>query len=93
MLTAWLRDLGERSALIRSSVFFALVHIANITTSDFREGLGQVVLTTVVILPVGYVLGRLFLRHGMAGAIAGHVTYNSLLLTLALIASRIPEPV
>lgn len=93
VLTAWLRDLGPRAALARSSVFFALVHIANITTSDFAEGLGQVVLTTAVILPVGLVLGWLFLRRGMAAAIAGHVTYNTLLLTLALVASRIPEPV
>jgi membrane protease YdiL (CAAX protease family) len=92
-LTAWLRDLGARSALIRSSVFFALVHVANITTSDFGEGVGQVVLTTAVLLPVGLVLGWLFIRRGMAAAIGGHVTYNSLLLALALLASRIPEPV
>ena len=50
-------------------------------------------LQTVVILPVAFVLGWLFLRHGMAGAIAGHVTYNSLLLVLAFLASKIPDPV
>jgi len=93
VLTAWLRDVGPRVALAVSSLFFAIVHIANITTSDFAEGMGQVVLTTAVILPVGLVLGWLFLRRGMAAAIGGHVTYNTLLLTLALIASRIPEPV
>jgi len=91
-LTAWLRDLGPRTALIRSSVFFALIHIVNITTSSFSEGLGQAVLQTTVILPVGFVLGWLFLRHGMAGAIGGHVTYNSLLLLLALLVSYLPEP-
>lgn len=89
-LTAWLRDLGPRRALVRSSLFFALIHIANITASSLGEGLAQVVLQTAVILPVGFVLGWLFLRHGMAGAIAGHVTYNSLLLCLVLLASNLP---
>jgi membrane protease YdiL (CAAX protease family) len=91
-LTAWARDLGERTALIRSAVFFAVVHIANITSTSLAEGLGQVVLTLVVILPIGFALGWLFLRRGMAGAIGGHVTYNSLLLILAFLASKIPDP-
>ena len=43
------------------------------------------ILQTAVILPVGLVLGWLFLRRGMAAAIAGHVTYNGLLLGLALL--------
>jgi hypothetical protein len=29
----------------------------------------------------------------MAGAISGHITYNSLLLLLAYLASKIPDPV
>lgn len=91
-LTAWLRDMDERSALVRASLFFALVHILNIDTVTFREGFGQTVLTLVVILPVAFVLGWLFLRRGMAAAIAGHITYNSLLLSLAYVAGRIPEP-
>jgi membrane protease YdiL (CAAX protease family) len=92
-VTAWLRDLGPRSALIRSAVFFALIHIANITADTFAEGAGQALLQVAVILPVGFVLGWLFLRWGMAAAVAGHVTYNSLLLFLSLLASALPEPV
>jgi membrane protease YdiL (CAAX protease family) len=91
-LTAWLRDLDERSALIRASLFFALVHIANIGGVDFAVGLSQAVLQMVVLLPVALVLGWLFLRHGLAAAIGGHVAYNSLLLMLAYLASRIPDP-
>ena len=91
-LSAWLRDLGERSALIRASLFFAFVHIANIAGVDFATGLSQAVLQMVVLIPVAFVLGWLFLRHGLAAAIAGHITYNSLLLTLAYLASRLPEP-
>jgi membrane protease YdiL (CAAX protease family) len=91
-LTAWLRDLGPRSALIRSSVFFAVIHIANITTDSFTEGAAQALLQTTVILPLGFVLGWLFLRRGMSGAIAGHVTYNATLLFLSLLVLSLPDP-
>jgi membrane protease YdiL (CAAX protease family) len=90
-LTAWLRDLGPRSALIRSSLFFAVIHIANITTDSFSEGAAQAVLQTAIILPVGFVLGWLFLRRGMSAAIAGHVTYNATLLFLSLLVLSLPE--
>ena len=86
-LTAWARDLPERSALIRSAAFFALVHIANVQAATFREGASQALLQVLVILPLGLVLGWLFLRRGIAAAIAGHVTYNGILLALLLLAS------
>jgi hypothetical protein len=92
VLTAWLRDLGERSALIRSSLFFALIHVVNISTDTFAEGAAQALLQTAVILPVGFAFGWLFLRYGMAAAIAAHVTYNSLLLFLAYLATSLPQP-
>jgi membrane protease YdiL (CAAX protease family) len=82
--TAWLRDLGPRAALLRSTVFFALVHIASVTSTTFGEGAAQALLLTTVLLPVGYVLGWLFLRWGMAAAIVGHVTYNGVQLLLWL---------
>ena len=90
-LTAWMRDLGPRSAIVRSALFFALIHIVNITTADFNEGLSQAVLQTAAILPLGLLLGWLFVRHGMAAAIAGHVSYNSLLLALLLLSTYLPE--
>jgi membrane protease YdiL (CAAX protease family) len=90
-MTAWLRDLGPRAALVRSSLFFALVHIANISSTTFGEGAAQAVLQTAIILPVGFVLGWLFLRRGMAAAIGGHVAYNGLLLALVLLVGRLPE--
>ena len=34
----------------------------------------------------------LFQRYGLIAAISGHISYNSLLLALAFIASKIPEP-
>jgi membrane protease YdiL (CAAX protease family) len=86
-LTAWLRDLGRRSALIWSSVFFTLVHIANIT-AGFEEGARQALVQSSVILPLGLVLGWLFLQRGLVAAIAAHVTYNGTLLVLVILAQR-----
>jgi membrane protease YdiL (CAAX protease family) len=86
-LTAWARDLPRRTALIRSAIFFAVVHVANINATTFAEGAGQAVLQLVVILPIGLVLGWLFLRFGIVGAIAGHVSYNGLLLALLSLGS------
>ena len=40
-LTAWMRDLGERTALILATVFFAVVHIVNIDAATFGQGLAQ----------------------------------------------------
>ncbi len=89
-LSAWLRDLTPRAALWRSAAFFAFVHIVNISAETFSQGLGQALLEFVVILPLGLALGWLFLRHGMIGAIAGHVAYNGFLLVLLLIRSLAP---
>lgn len=85
-LSAWARDLPERSALVRSAAFFAVVHIANINAETFREGASQALLQIAVILPIGLVLGWLFLRRGIMASIAGHVTYNGILLLLTLAA-------
>lgn len=89
-LTAWQRDLGPRAALIRSAVFFALVHVANepevVNFGDFAK---TAVLQVAVILPLGFVLGWVYQRHGIGASIAGHVGYNATLLVLAAAAGQI----
>lgn len=92
MLTAWMRDLGPRTALIRSSVFFAVLHLIPLLSADFSEGLRQAVMVMAVILPAGFVFGWLFIRFGLIAAISAHVTYNSLLLLISFLASKLPEP-
>jgi membrane protease YdiL (CAAX protease family) len=92
-LTAWLKDLGERSALIRSTLFFAFVHIVNILAVKSQEGaitgLKQAVIEVLVIAPVGFALGWLFIRRGLLAAIAGHAAFNFLgILSLILTQSR-----
>jgi len=85
-LTAWLRDLGPNRALLRASLLFAIVHIANVDVEPGQAGVGlaQALIQFSVILPVGAVLGLLFLQRGMIAAIAGHMAYNGLALALYL---------
>jgi membrane protease YdiL (CAAX protease family) len=89
-VTAWMRDLGTRSALIRSTLFFALVHIINVSVDINGQdaalnGAKQALLEFVVIAPVGLVLGWLFIRRGLVASIAGHAAFNFLgVLTLVL---------
>ena len=87
-LTAWQRDLGPRAALVRSSVFFALVHLANITSSTAREGLLLALIAFVVYLPLGALLGVLFQRRGIVASIAGHAAFNGTALILLALLSR-----
>lgn len=84
-LSAWARDLPLRSALVRSAVFFAVVHIANISAVTFAEGAKQALLQLAVILPLGLILGWLYLRRGILAAIGGHVAWNALILGLTLV--------
>jgi membrane protease YdiL (CAAX protease family) len=88
-LTAWWRDLGPRQALVRSALLFAVVHILNIEVApdEAGTGLAQALLSFLVILPLGFVLGWLFQRRGMVAAVAGHITYNGVLLALLALAS------
>jgi membrane protease YdiL (CAAX protease family) len=91
-LTAWLRDLGPRSALIRSTLFFAFAHVLGVTASTFDDGARQALLTVVVITPVGAVLGWLFLRRGLICSITGHATFNLLSVLAVSLAQSMPRP-
>jgi membrane protease YdiL (CAAX protease family) len=92
-VSAWLRDLGPRSALLRGASFFAIVHILNVSVEEGKaaQGFGQAILEFAVILPLGLVLGWLFLRRGIVGSIAGHMTYNGLILALVAVRAVVPD--
>ena len=87
-LTAWQRDLGARQALVRSALFFAFVHIANVGGVTFADAAREAVLQVAVILPLGFVLGWVYQRHGIGASIAGHMGYNATLLVLAAMAGQ-----
>jgi membrane protease YdiL (CAAX protease family) len=82
--TAWTRDLGWRAALVRTAVFFALVHAISTGGNDFSEGLRLAVVTVVARLPVAFGLGWVFARTGSIAASVGlHAGFNGLMLVLA----------
>lgn len=83
-LTAWRRDLGERAALVRATLFFAFVHVLNVVPTGLAEGLKLALLQFLVIVPVAWVLGILFLRRGIVASIAGHMAFNSIAVILLL---------
>ena len=94
-VNAWWRDLGPRSALVRSSVFFALVHILNVRVdaSGFDAGLRSALVLLIVLLPIGFVLGGLFERRGLVASVAAHMTYNGIVFGLLLLSTALPPPV
>lgn len=82
--TAWTRDLGWRAAIVRTAIFFALVHAISTGGSDFSEGLRLAVVTVLARLPVAFGLGWVFARTGsIAAAIGLHAGFNGLMLVLA----------
>ncbi|MBA2557821.1 MAG: CPBP family intramembrane metalloprotease [Chloroflexi bacterium] len=91
-LTAWQRDLGPRAALIRSSIFFALVHITNVAgdPADPWVGPRQALLAFAAILPLAFLLGWLFQRRGMVASITGHITYNTIVVLLLFLIMGLP---
>jgi hypothetical protein len=81
--TAWARAAGPGAAIVRGAVFFALVHVITLAGSDFATAAGAALVAFVVRLPVGLVLGWLFLRRGtLVAPVALHATYNAIPILL-----------
>ena len=93
-LTAWWKDLGARSALVRSALFFALVHILNITAAPgaVDVAIRSALVLLIVLLPIGFVLGGLFIRRGLVASVAAHMTYNGIIFGLLLLSTALPPP-
>jgi uncharacterized protein len=88
-LSAWLRTMDVRTAVIRSAVFFAFVHILTLGAASFEEGVSQAVIAFVVRLPIAVALAWVFLRRGSLFAPIGlHAAYNGILMLLAESAAR-----
>ena len=64
-------------------------HVRDALGVTFGEAAGAAIVQFAVILPIGFVLGWAFQRHGIAASIAGHVGYNGALLLLAMAAGQV----
>ncbi len=84
--TAWARTVGPRAAIVRAGLFFALVHVLTVLGSDFSTGLRVALIAFAIRVPVGLLLGWVFLRRQtLAAPIALHAAYNGIPLVLFLL--------
>jgi membrane protease YdiL (CAAX protease family) len=87
--TAWARSLGDRRALVRGALFFALVHVLNVSGASAGEAIGLAVVGFAARIPVALALGWLFLRRRSVWAPIGlHAAFNGVLLIVGELAAR-----
>lgn len=87
--TAWARSIGNRRALVRGALFFAVVHVLTISGASAGEAFGLAVVGFASRIPVALALGWLFLQRKSIWAPIGlHATFNAILLITAEIAAR-----
>jgi membrane protease YdiL (CAAX protease family) len=93
-VTAWARDLGPVRALVRSTLFFGLIHLIDpgAQAGSLREAVAVAVVLAVIYLPLGGLFGWLYQRAGLLPAIAAHASFNATTLVLALLAGRLSSP-
>jgi membrane protease YdiL (CAAX protease family) len=82
--TAWARVVGPATAIVRTSVLFALAHIISQGGETFGQALGIAVVAAATRQPIALILGWVFIRRRSLWASVGlHVTFNAILLVLA----------
>jgi membrane protease YdiL (CAAX protease family) len=83
-ITAWQRTVGERGALIRSSLVFAFAHVITVSGDSLPQVGGLIAVGFATRLPVALALGWLYLRTRSIWAPLGlHMAFNAVLLVLA----------
>lgn len=87
--TAWVRGMGERRAIVRGALFFAVVHVLTISGSSAGEALGLALVAFGTRVPVALALGWLFVKRGTIWAPLGlHAAFNAMLVIAAEAAAR-----
>ena len=92
-ITAWQRTVGERGAILRASLLFALAHVLTVSGDNLPQVGALIVVGFATRLPVAFALGWLFVRRRSIWAPIGlHVAFNGILLILGEIATRAGPP-
>ncbi len=81
---AWARSLRRDSALIRAAIFFAAVHIIDVTSfDDLSIFVRAAILAFVVRIPVAWALSWIYTRrHSIFASATLHAAYNGSLVLL-----------
>jgi membrane protease YdiL (CAAX protease family) len=88
-ITAWSRTRGERGAIIRASLMFALAHVINAGGDNLLQALALIAIGFLTRIPVALALGWIFVRTRSIWAPIGlHMTFNAILLVLAELSLR-----
>ena len=91
MVTAWARTSPAWSAILRSAVLFAGVHILTTSGDSFGPAATLAFVIAATRLPVAIGLGWVYLRSGTIWASIGmHAAFNGLILIIAEQALRHP---
>jgi membrane protease YdiL (CAAX protease family) len=82
--TAWARTMPRGSAIVRSGLFFAFIHVLTIGgATTFGQGLGFAIFAFVGRVPVSIALAGIFLqRRSIYASLALHVTFNAIPILL-----------
>ena len=76
---------------MRGAIFFAVIHVITLAGSDFDTAIRTALIAFVIRLPVGLVLGWVFLRRRtLVAPIALHATYNAIPVLLVALGAGDP---
>jgi membrane protease YdiL (CAAX protease family) len=82
--SAWARMVGPTTAIVRTSVLFALAHVITQGGDSFTTAFGAAVVAAAVRLPVAFALGWVYIRRGSLWASIGlRAMFNAILIILA----------
>ncbi|HEY2887529.1 MAG TPA: CPBP family intramembrane glutamic endopeptidase, partial [Candidatus Limnocylindrales bacterium] len=83
-LTAWLRTVGPRGAILRSAMLFAAAHALGISGTSFGDAAGLALVASLARLPVAIALGWIYVRTGTIWASIGlHAAFNAVLIVVS----------
>jgi membrane protease YdiL (CAAX protease family) len=84
---AWGRSLSRNSTLLRASLFFAFIHVINVTTTDASVSWRAAVFNFGARVPVAFALTWLYMRRrSIVASGTLHVVYNGLITLLSFAA-------
>ena len=85
---AWGRSLGRYSTIARASLFFAFIHVINVTTTDASISWRAAVFNFGARVPVAIALTWLYMRRrSIVASGTLHFGYNGLITLLSFVAS------
>jgi membrane protease YdiL (CAAX protease family) len=88
--TAWARSLDRRKAITWAALFFAAIHIYNVSGGTVDVAIRAAILAFAARVPVSFVINWLYIgRRSIFASAAMHMLYNGALILIAL--SAIPS--